>query len=222
MRAKSTPRRAPLGRPVHLRAGLVLRRHPHLWWLLVVTAALAAGWLASSTVARAEQARAAWGVTRRVVVVQQARQAGDELRPGDVALVERPRAMVPASALDALPASARLRAPVVAGEVLVAERLAPAGLTAVAARLPPGHRAVAIPTEPGWAPPLVIGDRVDVMVALPAEMAGGGPPGFTLASRALVVAVDEAAITVAVDRDTAPRVAVALGQGAVTLALVGA
>ncbi len=222
MRAKSTPRRMPLGRPVHLRPGLLLRRHPRLWWLLVVSVALAAGWLASSTVARAEQARAAWGSTRRVVVVQRPRQAGDELRPGDLALVERPRALVPASALDALPDGARLQAPVVAGEVLVAERLAPAGLTAVAARLPPGHRAVAIPTEPGWAPPVAVGDRVDVLVALPVEMAGDGPPGFALASRALVVAVDEAAITVAVDRDTAPRVAVALSQGAVTVALVGA
>jgi hypothetical protein len=67
----------------------------------------------------------------------------------------------------------------------------------------------------------VVGDHVDVLVALAPEAAGGGPPGFVVAPRALVVALDEGAVTVAVDVAVAPRIAVALGQGAVTLALIG-
>ena len=59
------------------------------------------------------------------------------------------------------------------------------------------------------------------MVAVAPEAAGDGPPGFVVAPDALVVAVDEAAVTVAVSRAEAPRIAVALGQGAVTLALIG-
>lgn len=222
MRSKPFPRRVPLGRRPRPRPGLLLRRRPQLWWLLVMSVALTAGWLAAAVVAQAERTRTGWGDTKAVVIVDQARQAGDALRPGDVAVVDRPRAVVPADALEVLPPGAVLRADVFAGEVLVAGRLAPSGLTGVAAMLPPGTRAVAIPTEAGLVPPLAPGDRVDVLVALPAEAAGDGPPGFAVATGALVVAVDDAGVTVAVPRDTAPRVAVALGQGAVTLALVGA
>jgi hypothetical protein len=82
-----------------------------------------------------------------------------------------------------------------------------------------GTRGIAIPVEPGTAPPLSPGDRVDVRVARSAEVAGDGPPGFTLATAAPVVDVGDAAVTVAVRADDAPRVAVALGAGAVTLAL---
>lgn len=222
MRSEPFPRRMPLSWRARPRLGLLLRRRPQLWWLLVISIALTAGWLAAAVAAGAERTRAGWGATEAVVVVEHARQAGDELRPGDVTIAERPRAMVPSGALDALPSGAVLRADVVAGEVLVADRLAPAGLTGVAAMLPPGTRAVAIPAEAGLRPPLAPGDRVDVLVALPAEAAGEGPPGFAVATGALVVAVDDAGATVAVPRDAAPRVAVALGQGAVTLALVGA
>lgn len=222
MRAKPPARRRPpIGLRSRFRPGLVLRRQPRLWWLVVASAALAAGWSVSSAVAGAERSRAAWGATRSVLVVQRARHTGEELRPGDVVLVERPRATVPASALDALPKGSTLRGDVVKGEVVVAERLADATLSRVAARLPTGTRAVAIPIEVGSAPPLAVGDHVDVLVALPEETAGSGPPGFALTDGALVVSVDEAAVTVAVPREVAPRVAVALGQGAVTLALVG-
>jgi len=41
-------------------------------------------------------------------------------------------------------------------------------------------------------------------------------------SDAAVVSVEDASVTVAVPLELAPRIAVALGQGAVTLALVGA
>jgi Flp pilus assembly protein CpaB len=214
-------RRSPAGPRHRFRPGLALRRQPRLWWIVVAAAALTAGWSVSSAVAGAERSKAAWGTTRAVLVVQRARDAGEQLRAGDVALVQRPLATVPRTALGTLTRGAVLRAAVVEGEVVVAERLAETKLSAVAARLPAGTRAMAIPIDTGTAPPLGVGDRVDVLVALPVEAAGGGPPGFALADGARVVAVDEAAVTVAVPRALAPRVAVALGQGAVSLALVG-
>jgi len=215
--------RAPR-RPVapRSRLGLHLRRHPRLWWVVVLGCALAAGTITSSLAARADRAQAAWGDTAPVLVARHHLDAGEPVRPRDVEVVERPLATVPDDALHALPDDAVARTPVFTGEVLVQGRLAPSGLRGVAAALPPGTRAVAIPRDPSTAPPVRVGDRVDVLVALPPEAAGGGPPGFAVATDALVVAVEDAAITVAVERAAAPRVAVALGQGAVTLSLVGA
>lgn len=214
------PRRpgAPPSRP-HL--GLHLRRHPRLWWVVVLVCALAAGGITASLAQRAARAQAAWGHTAPVLVVRHDLAPGAPVRAGDVEVVERPVATVPGAALAALPEGAVTRTAVFAGEVLVRGRLAPGGLRGVAATLPAGTRAVAIPRDPATAPPLAVGDQVDVLVALPPEAAGDGPPGFAVAMGALVVAVEEAAITVAVDRAAAPRVAVALGQGAVTLALIG-
>lgn len=223
MRPTPRSRRSVGARPrFRFRPGLLLRRQPRLWWAVMLSVALATGSVVSTLVAQADRTRLAWGTSELVLVAERDLAAGDELRPEDVALVRRPRSMIPASALAELPERATLRAVVLRGEVVVAERLAPSGLTGIAATLPPGTRAVAIPTEPGMAPPLKVGDRVDVLVALPAESAGDGPPGFAVAAGALVVAVNEAAVTVAVSRDNAPRIAVALGQGVVTLALIGA
>jgi Flp pilus assembly protein CpaB len=148
--------------------------------------------------------------------------AGEPLDGDDVDLAERPLALVPEAALEELPIGQVAADAIAAGEVVVAARLAPMGLTGLAATLPAGSRAVAIPVEVGMAPPLSVGDRVDVLVALAPDAAGNGPPGFVVAAEALVVAVDEGAVTVAVRAPIAPRIAVALGTGAVTLALVGA
>jgi Flp pilus assembly protein CpaB len=180
------------------------------------------GWVVTRTVADADAASAAW--TRGVPVVVAARdlEPGDALRADDVLLVERPRALVPTGALEQVPDGQVVRAAVFEGEVLVGARLAPAGSGALAASLPEGTRAVAIPVEPDTSPPLQPGDLVDILVALAEETAGSGPPGFVLARAVPVVDVGDHAVTVAVDRDVAPRVAVALGHGAITLALVAA
>lgn len=200
---------------------LALRRQPRLWWLLTVAVALAVGWVVSSIVAEAERARLAWGTTELVAVASRHLAAGTTIGGDDVELVERPRALVPTGALSDIPEGQVAVTAIEAGEVVVAARLAPMGLGVLAATLPEGTRAVAIPVEAGLAPPLLVGDRVDVMVALAPEAAGEEPPGFVVAADALVVAVDEAAVTVAVSRAAAPRIGVALGQGAVTLALIG-
>jgi Flp pilus assembly protein CpaB len=184
--------------------------------------ALVTGMLVASAVEGAEAARAAWGDQQAVVVVRRDLLAGAQVGDGDVGVERRPAALVPSGALHELPAGATLRASAFAGEVLVEQRLAGAGLSPLAAALPAGTRAIAIPVEAGLAPPLQVGDEVDVLVALSPDAAGSGAPGLVLARRAPVVDVGEAAVTVAVTPEVAPKVGVALGSGAVTLALVGA
>lgn len=214
----SRARRPPLRR---LRPGLFLRRDPRVWWLVVGLGALTLGAVVSHAVDQAEQARAEWGEVRSVLVAARDLAPGEPLRAGDVDLVDRPRAMVPSSALRALPRTATVGATILAGEVVVAERLADRPLSELAARVPAGQRAVAVPADASAAPPLLVGDRVDVLVALAEATPSGSAAGFVVATDALVVAVDDTAITVAVPRDVAPRLAASLGQGAVTLALVG-
>ncbi|HKY66477.1 MAG TPA: hypothetical protein VJM49_08915, partial [Acidimicrobiales bacterium] len=87
-------------------------------------------------------------------------------------------------------------------------------------------------------PPLVVGDLVDVVVVLPVDVPSGVPtgdgetggaaddeaddPAFPLVERAAVVDVGEQAVTVAVPEDDSSRVAWAVTNGAVVLALTGA
>lgn len=209
--------------PVPRRPGvaLTLRRRPRLRTGIVVAIGVLSGIAVAGTVQQAEEARAAWGRRTTVLVATADIAAGDRLDPGNTALVVHPAPLVPDGAVTTLVADARAAAAMLDGEVVREERLAPGGTSAVSARLPPGTRAMAIPVEPGTTPALAIGDRVEVLVALAPEAAGGGPPGFALATAVPVVDVSDTAVTIAVSRDVAPRLAVAFGQGAVTLALVG-
>ncbi len=209
----------PLSRR-RVRPGLLLRRQPRLRWALAAVAALGTATAVASVVDRAERAREAWGPGQPAVIITRDLAAGDQLNLSNTDVVETPRALIPPGAPTAVPRGARVGARVYRGQVLLAAHLAPAGATALSARLLPGTRAVAIPAEPATTPALHIGDRVDVLVALAPEVAGTGPPGFAVAPAATVVDVSDTAITVAVAADIAPRIAVALGQGAVTLALV--
>jgi len=222
MRPTPRPRRAARRRPPRPRPLLALRRRPRLWWGVVLALAGAVGWSVAGLVAAADAASDSWERGTAVVVAARDLQPGEPVGPGDVRVVERPAAIVPPAAVHELPEGQVVRTAVFEGEALVVERLAPAGVRGLAATLERGTRAVAIPVEPGTAPPLQVGDVVDVLVALPPEAAGGGPAGFALTSDAVVVDVGDHAVTVAVGRSVAPRIAVALGQGAVTLALVGA
>jgi Flp pilus assembly protein CpaB len=119
-----------------------------------------------------------------------------------------------------------VRQPVAAGEPLVAERLAPHGLMGVAALVPTGQRAVAIPIGPLAAPPLTVGDLVDVLAVVVVAEQQQGPtpdrPSFPLVEAALVVDVGEQSISVAVPEADAPRLAWVLANGSVVLALAGA
>ena len=106
-----------------------------------------------------------------------------------------------------------LVAPVERGEIIVRARITDEGV------LPAGTRGVAIPLEEGHLR-LETGDRVDVIAAFdPSEVTDGGPPAFVLTANVLVADVSDTTATVAVPVDDAPRVALALRQGAVVLVL---
>jgi Flp pilus assembly protein CpaB len=215
MRPKPAVRHLVPARPS---LALALRRRPRLRWAVVAAGAAVVGLLVSGAVSRAERARAAWGRTQTVLVATRDLAAGHELEPGDTDARTVPVAAAPEGAVASVDPGRAVRMPVLAGEVLVRRRLAGAGATGVAALLPHGSRAVAIPIEPGTAPPLRVGQRVDVVAV--AAGPDGSVPGFVLARAAPVVDVREEAASVAVDPDVVPRIAVALAEGAVSLALV--
>ncbi|HEX5946908.1 MAG TPA: SAF domain-containing protein [Acidimicrobiales bacterium] len=207
-------------------------------------AALAAGtcFTVMSLVAAADDARARWGQTRPVAVATRDLAPGDVVDAGAFEVRDVPEAMLPDAVLDGVvdgpedasepsgvtagdpPVGAVVRHPVLAGEPLVAARLAPHGLTGAAALVPAGWRAVAVPLGAAGAPPVTTGDLVDILAVTPAaaEAVRGQDPAFALVEQALVVDVADDAVTVAVPGDDAPRVAWALSNGAVVLALAGA
>lgn len=195
-----------LPRPARSRRRLRFRlRRPLPFWI----AALALTALTTTVVSRATTAasveRQRWGEHTLVAV------ATHDIAPGeaiDAELRPVPAVLVPAGARTAPPDGELAAAWIAAGEIVLDARVAPAGLSAVAALLPPGTRGVAIPL--GMAPlPVMIGDRVDAF-------------GTTLLTRgALVVAVTEEAVTIAVDRDDVEAVAYEAATATVTLVLSG-
>jgi pilus assembly protein CpaB len=207
-----------------------VRRSPAAWWLAAAAVALAATVRVGAIDDEAEAARAAWGETAAVVVATRDLRPGDVVGPADVAPVAWPRAVVPPGAVAEAPLGATVTAVVLAGEALVSARLAPDGLSEVAALLPPGWRAVAIAAAGGGfggdLPPLAVGDRVDVLAGVEAfdvvDGSTGPAPAAVVAEGALVLDVGDAAVTVGVPAEVAPDVAFATSRGAVTLALVGA
>jgi Flp pilus assembly protein CpaB len=114
---------------------------------------------------------------------------------------------------------------VLAGEVVVQARLAPTGLTGVAALLPRGHAAVAVPLADS-APSVEPGQPVDVWATRAPWSAGGldaltdpatGPAAEQVAARALVVEVGDGVVTLAVPDEDLPATTGALLAGSVVL-----
>jgi Flp pilus assembly protein CpaB len=206
--------------------------------VVVVVAAVVTAVAVSGMIRSAEQTRSRWADTRQVVVAQRDLAPGDVVDAGAVTQREVPSAAVAEAASDVLPLGAVVRYPIAAGEPVVASRLAPQGLTGVAALVPDGQRAVAIPTGPAGMPPVQTGDRVDVVAFdpgsaepeietdVPEQDEDEGPstssaPATTLVDQALVVTADDTAVTVAVPAELAPTVAYGAAQGLVVLTLVG-
>lgn len=208
------------------------RRSPAVWWSAAALVALVAAARVGSIDDAAEARRASWGTPVPVVVAARDLPAGTVLGDGDVVTTSWPDAVVPAGALVSPPLGRTTSAAIMAGEAVVADRVAPDGLSDVAALLPPGWRAVAVPpSSAGFgsgAPPLQVGDRVDVLATFDAlDLTDGSndpTPTEPVAEGALVVDVDPdgGPITVAVPTADAPDVAFAVARGIVTLTLVGA
>ena len=201
------------------------RRSPALWWSAAAAVAVIAAVRISAIEAEAEARRDAWGTPVEVVIATRELATGDTVTADDVTTVAWPEALVAGRVVADEPLGRLVTAPILAGEALVAGRLAPHGVSEVAARIPDGHRAVAVPVGAGGfgydAPPLAVGDRVDLLATFDV-LDGDAPPTAPVAESALVVAVDDAAVTVAVPRADAAPVAFATARGTVTLALVGA
>lgn len=214
-------RRSSLRPSARLRPGLLLRRRPRLGALVTAAVAMAAGLAVASIVASAEAERTSWGTSRSVLILTHDLDPGDTVRPDDVSTEQRPAAAIPPGALRALPSDAVVHHHVFAGEELLEAHLAPAGSSGLATMLDGRARGVAIPVEQGTAPPLEVGQLVDVVAVLPGGDSGG-EVAYVVTAAVQVLAVDEDAVTVAVPRADATRVASALATGMVVLTLVGA
>jgi hypothetical protein len=188
----------PLARARH-----VVARRPWLYWLAVLVLAATAGWVAARAASAVDDARADWGTARQVVV------AVDDIAPGDAldghtAVRSRPLPALPRRTLHELPAGARARQWVTAGEVVVAtDVVATAGPQAL---IPAGWSALAVaePVPSGAA----VGDTVTAV--------GGG---VVLATGGVVVGLAGTALLVAVPDADAPRVALAASNGELSLLL---
>lgn len=215
-----------------------LRRSPLPFWALAVALALFTGLTVTRLVGEASARADRLGGLVDVVVAARTVDAGKPLGPADVTVRRLPADALPDGAVAVSPVGKVALVPLARGEVLLASKLAPEGLRGVAARMPAGQRALAVPVDPGGLA-LRLGDRVDVLATFDV-VEGAGPvdvaassevvpasagtsraaaPTFPVATAALVVDVGAEAVTVAVSVDEAPRVAFALARGTVTLAL---
>jgi hypothetical protein len=175
------------------------RRSLALRWLAVAAGAALVAVESASVGAAARAERDRWGEAVPVAVALAPLGPGDVIGAGDVAVELRPLAVVPDGALTTAPLGRTVVADVLAGEVLVEARAPASGL------VPAGWVAIAVPTSP--APPLEPGDRVDVLAP------------DVVAEDAVVVHVDDDAVTIAVPERDAPAVAEAATVAFVVLAL---
>jgi Flp pilus assembly protein CpaB len=204
--------------PHRLRAVVARRSIP--FWVLTLLAASATGLTVTRAVERADAA--AGGAERRAVLVVAAPvPPGGRLDETNTTLARRPRAELPDGAVTDVVAGATAIDALVPGEVVVASRLAPAGLSPAAALLPAGTRGVGVPAA-STAMPVTVGDRVDVVATLPFDLAGPDGATAVVAAGATVVLVGEESVVVAVPEADVAALARALAEGSVQLVLRGA
>jgi Flp pilus assembly protein CpaB len=165
---------------------------------------------------RAESSVKAWGERVPTVVMAVDAPAGHRLTAGDMRLVELPAVARPADAFSEAPVGAPLAAAVFAGEPLVAGRVAPDGVSPLAATLPAGHRGVALPIDIAT-PHLEPGDVVELH-ATTIDEAGTARGASTGTGR--VLAVDEGSLVVAVPVPAVDELVAALAGGPVVAVLV--
>jgi Flp pilus assembly protein CpaB len=185
--------------------------------VLILATALTVNGLAT----RADRALRRWGDTVPVAVATQPLAPGDVVSASAAVVRHWPRAVVPPGALHSVPVGRTVVTAIYTGEVIADGRVAPDGLHGVAALLPPGTRALTVPTD-GPTVAVALGDRVDLLATFDPSAAGDGDPTFPVAEAATVVAVSDQSVTVAVAADDAPRLAFALAQGTVAIAVRGA
>ena len=196
-----------------------LARSPFAYWVAVVALAAFTAFTVAGQVGKAEAQAARYGRLRPVVTAARSVEVGAVRAPSDVVVRSMPAAFLPEGSLAQTSAvvGRTLVVPLFRGAAVVAAHVAPEGLEGLAALLPDGARAVAVPTG-GDSLPLRRGDRVDVLVTFDPPPAGEEPT-FPVAEAALVLDVGPEAVAVAVASEEAVRVAYAVAAGVVTLAL---
>ena len=182
------------------------------YWLVVAGAAAITG-LAVAVVAGMARGDPSLGELTPVVVAIQTIEAGQPLDEGNTETRQYPEQVLPPDAVPALSGVEVASASLHVGDVVTASRLG---------GIPIGDRIeVAVPAH--TAIPLVApGDRVDVLVTLPISDETGSQTQATLtvANSAVVTALAEHAVTIAVTEQELLPVASAVIQGSITLALV--
>jgi len=198
------------------------RRSRALRWGMATILAATVAVSVTSASSRAQRTLAGYGTLRRVPVARHDLSVGHTLAPGDLEWRNLPPAAVPDDVVLGSPVGRTVVDRVARGEVIAKLRVAPDGLSALAALVPTGHRAVALPRR-STELALVAGDRVDVLAAprVGSEVGDGSGPAQVVARAAPVLAVTDQSVVVAVGPGEAGSVAAALAQGQPVLALVG-
>jgi len=188
-------------------------------WLLALVLALGAAVLVADQRRDAADTVAGFGTRRSVVVARHDLEPGRVISAGDVASYDLPLVAIPSGAMSGDTVGRIVTAPIVAGEVMNQARLAPDGLSAIAGLVPPGARGISVP-RPADGSGLAVqrGDVVDVVAA---ENTNTGEGPTLVARAAVVIEVNDAAVTLAVRADEVPGVAAAVGRGVPVLALAG-
>jgi Flp pilus assembly protein CpaB len=189
-----------------------------LFWLFAVSLALLTGLTAARLLGEAASRAEELGGLREVRVTARSVDAGHLLTADDVAVRRLPAAVLPEGAVAASPAGHTVLVPLAPGEVVLESKLAPWGVEGVAALVPPGRRALAVPAARGGLA-LRRGNHVDVLATFD-TIEDEAEPTFAVASAAQVLDVAEESVTVAVTPEEALRVALATSRGTVTLAAV--
>ena len=166
----------------------------------------------------ASAARAALGATTEVVVATAPIEPGTPVTSANTAVEARPAVHVPPGALAGTDGRAARHA-IGPGEIVTDADVRADHATGPAALLPEGWRGVAVESY-GAVPPLDVGDVVDVHATVDPLLAEAGTaPTGVLVESAVVIAVDDDAITVAVPADRVDRLALARTLATVTLVL---
>jgi len=185
------------------RVRMLLARRPWIYWISVAVIAFAIGSSVRASTAAAKRERETWGITSRAVIADRRIEAGEPLE-GAVSTRPLPIAMLPASALVALPLAATARHTIAAGEVLVSlDVTADKGALSL---LPDGWLAIVIDDDN--AALFTVGDTVAVVAA-----------GRVLTPNAVVVQLVEGGVVVGLSSDVVGAVAEAANQRVATVAL---
>ncbi|MEM9468484.1 MAG: SAF domain-containing protein [Actinomycetota bacterium] len=156
----------------------------------------------------ADRERARWAPSRPVWVTTADVAAGERLDAERIASAEVPDGLLPAATTIEDPTGRRVRVDLAAGEIITDPRLAGAE-SEHAARTPPGTVAVALDRSSDL---FTVGDRVDLH-----DQVDGG----RLVASALVVAVTDGDVAVAVERAAVAEVIRSLGRAGVVVVLRG-